>query len=462
MTNETTPPEETAATQDYIDAIKEAKASGRAVSINFGDLPKGVVAAAIQTELHNGLPREYVDAIGGAASSHKTISLDFGQVKPTEEPSNPMMDVAKQAGNAALGLFGAAPRQELFAPPAQPLQPTSGNPVMGGLQAAGQTLQNPLRVAPTLSQPGQIAGQKVEDAIGPSHPMLGKAAGLVTSTALDPLSYTTGPIGDTAGKALDSGAQWAGKEAATGLSSVSGVKVADIFKLFKNPGEIVTAGSSKDAGAAYGALKKVLGVGETEEKLIAKAGDRAPGVSRTVAEDLIQKAKSAELEKMGVQAEKGGYTAAQLDSVPLEQAANNLTLGEHIAARRAALKMAQDGKGSESALYAQNASALSKALEARQPEVLNAISTTAKAKTKEEFMRFFPRQKSNRGAADFFKAIGTLFSAGLTSPAATGAATLAAKGVYGVGKAALGNAVVKRGVPAVTVSTIRNFLQKRP
>lgn len=190
MANQEQPQE--VSTQDYLDAIQEAKDSGKAISINFGDLPKGVVAAAIQTKLHDGLPSDYVDAIGGAASKGKTISLDFGQIKPAQAPAETsMMDVAKQAGTAAMNEIGAAPRQQLFAPPAEPLQPTSGNPVMGALQAAGQTLQNPLRVSPTISQPGQLVGQKVEDAIGPNHPYLGKAAGMVTSALLDPQSYAT-------------------------------------------------------------------------------------------------------------------------------------------------------------------------------------------------------------------------------------------------------------------------------
>jgi hypothetical protein len=115
-----------------------------------------------------------------------------GAMPQDEQPqSSSMMDVAKQAGTQALNLFGAAPRQQLFAAPAEPLQPTSGNPVMGALQAAGQTLQNPVRISPTLSQPGQIAGQKAEDAIGPNHPILGKVANVATSMALDPQSYAT-------------------------------------------------------------------------------------------------------------------------------------------------------------------------------------------------------------------------------------------------------------------------------
>lgn len=100
---------------------------------------------------------------------------------PETPKTSSMGDVAKEAIRTAL----PQPNEAM-----QPLAPTSNNPIIGGAQAALQTLKDPTRISSTLSAPGQIAGQKVEQATAPSigqYPA--KAAGFATSVALDPQSY---------------------------------------------------------------------------------------------------------------------------------------------------------------------------------------------------------------------------------------------------------------------------------
>lgn len=160
-------------TQDYIDAIKEAKANGRSLSINYGDLPKGVVAAAVHTAMSEGLPTEYQDAIGEAASKGKTISLDFSQIKPQEDPK--FYEIEKQQGlpQGPMGLIKQAGHQ---------LMDAAMSPIPGSL------LTMPVHV---MQENAQQAGTEIAKRLiakGLNRPM-SRAAGFVSSAALDPTSY---------------------------------------------------------------------------------------------------------------------------------------------------------------------------------------------------------------------------------------------------------------------------------
>lgn len=77
----------------------------------------------------------------------------------------------------------------------QPLSPTSDNPVMGGAQAALQTLRDPTRISPTMSQPGEVAGNAVEDNVGGT---TGKVAGFATKVLLDPNTWSGMGLGENA------------------------------------------------------------------------------------------------------------------------------------------------------------------------------------------------------------------------------------------------------------------------
>src|ERR1041385_1221827 len=75
---------------------------------------------------------------------------------------------------------------------AQPLAPTSPNPVIGGAQAALQTLRDPTRISPTVCEPAKIVGQAVEK-FGTENmqdPLVGKVGGFLTRTTLDPNTWT--------------------------------------------------------------------------------------------------------------------------------------------------------------------------------------------------------------------------------------------------------------------------------
>jgi len=438
----------------------------------------------------------FLDDESGTVRLQTDSDIDaFLDDAPTAPPS-PMLGVARQAAGAALLPFN--PANEL-----QPIQPQGSNPLMMALDAAKQTLQNPLRISPTLSQPGQLAGEAVENRIGG---LPGKAAGLAAQVALDPQTYALGPAGDAVNAAAKNVAGVAGKEAAVLAQSLSGVKEHAIRELFKNPAKVLTAQTEKQSGQLYGALKKAAGITDLEEKLIAKAGDRTPGVARTVAEQL--QAKAAQAANLPVvsadyikQATKpaavfiGNQTFPGAAPMPLfniignhpsrnstvtldrikqegleiigrearatgqEPAGVGLTLGELIAARRAASKVAQHAKGSEKYLYAKDAAEYTRQLQERAPQILEAIKEVARSKTRGEFLRLVPRQKSNTGHGDFFKAGTALLTMGATSPLSVGLGTLAARGAYSATAGALGNPVAKRVLPGGALAAIRDFLQ---
>lgn len=94
--------------------------------------------------------------------------------------SNPMMDTAKA------GLSAALPSPSFN----QPIAPTSDNPAIGALQAAGQTLRDPTRIASTVGQPGEEVGNAIEK-FGQdiNAPITGKLGGFLTKTALNPLTW---------------------------------------------------------------------------------------------------------------------------------------------------------------------------------------------------------------------------------------------------------------------------------
>jgi hypothetical protein len=399
-----------------------------------------------ESDVPNPSEKDIMDAIGGYHQS----SADLHQ---QAAPSNSLVDVAKQAAGAALDTFGAAPRQSLMAPVAEPIQPTSGNPVMGALQAAGQTLQNPLRVSPTLSQPGQIAGQKAEDAIGPNHPILGKLANIATSAALDPQSYALGPAAEGLGKVADQAAGVVGEKVLAPAGELaSATKIRDIKRLFENPLEVLTA-DGKKAGAAMGDLEKnVFNVTEDETRLIAKAGDRTPGTARTVVEGLIQEGKD--------RAAAAGKDTANW--------ATELTPGELLAARRAASKMSTTAQGRDSYINYKDLKSIEDAFVAKGQEkameYLQAVRQSSMAKTRQAFLSLFPRNQNM--STNALRGVG-MVALGHVNPAAalamspitTGAATLAAKAAYGIGKA-VGRPVAQAGIPT-GLAAIRSFLSNK-
>lgn len=370
---------------DYQKAYQEAKDNG------YSD-------AEIAQHL-SGDEGKYKEAISSGYNDSEIIQHFTGTtLPPSAPPAVPTEGFGATMKNVAQSAISAAlPSPETFN---QPIRPTSGNPGVAALQAAMQTLKEPTRINSTIAATGGGLAQNAAKAAG-AGPGLQTVAKVSGEFLADPSTWIMGPwAAARTGKALEKGVEFAGKEAIAGMETLSGVNPKAIKDLFEHPLEIITAQSSKKTGTIYGALKRTFGITEAEEKLIAKAGDRTPGVARTVAEQLEPKVKAGEA-----------------------------TLGELIAARRAALKVSQNSAGSEKFLYGKDAQEYTKQLGERAKPILDAIKEVAKSKSKEDFLRLLPRKKTGSRGADYFKTIGTLLTAGATSPAAIGLYTLGAKGI---------------------------------
>lgn len=375
----------------------------------------------------------------------------FGSAPSTPTTSS-MGDVATQAVRTAL------PDTETFN---QPIQgQTSGGLMqtpMAAFNAAIQTLRNPTRISPTVSAPGQAAGQAVEGAIGPSHPIIGKVANMATSVALDPQSYT----GIPAEKLPEAAMSLAGKKVLAPLGEVlSATRVKDIARLFNNPREVLLAPSLKESGAMMGKVEKALNVTEDEMRLIEKAADRATGSSRSVVEGLIQKGK--DLAVADAQ-EKLGRTLQPNEVLDVSKDwAKHLTPGELIAGRRGASKLTTVAKGRGSSQATKDLNSFEDAFVDKAKEnaltYLKALKDQTNARTRDAFMNVIPRNKnmsSNalRGMAMVGEAFINPALAGLHAPIVTGAATLAAKGAY--------NAVASPVVARPALHAIRQYLTKQ-
>lgn len=438
------------------------------------------------------------------ALSEAEIDDVAGQLGPAKEtasatvpatPSGPSkMDMIKQAAGRVMGTITGPADQ--FAKPI-----TQGSPVER-LMAPMNGLVGPSRLSASISEPGRIAGQGVENAIGPNHPILGKLANLGTSMALDPQTYIGG---ESVAKGVTNGmtdaARWAGKEAAALGSAVSGVKLQNIKTLFDNPAEVISAISSKKAGAELSVAKQLAGVTRDEEFLISKAADRSIGGARTVGEELrpkldlvnlpdvknppLSQAKTGPVravfignqEAVGPYPAKGLYNifgdhplaggtvsleaikkegipvvGKSVAAVPVEA---KMSIGELVALKRAAGKLSGEGKGSEATLWAPVAKQATDQLEQKAKAVKDAIDLYAKSKTKESFMRLIPRGVN--GKPDFLRTIGALTSGLASSPAAIGLATLGTKAAV-TAAAPVAKAVTSRVPRAITSATIRQYL----
>ena len=91
---------------NYLDAIRKARDTGKSVSIEFKDLPFGIDAGSIRKELSNRLPSDYVQAINKSYVGSSGIRLDFSKI--TLEPTflEKTKKVAKEA-KEAVGEIGA-------------------------------------------------------------------------------------------------------------------------------------------------------------------------------------------------------------------------------------------------------------------------------------------------------------------------------------------------------------------
>ena len=140
------------------------------------------------------------------------------------KPGNLMDSVVTMAAQAAL------PSPQAMSPLAPQMADASlGSAAMGGLQAAGQTLRDFTRISPTVSQPGQIAGDAVANKVGG---MTGAVAGLGTSMLLDPQTYIGGAGGAKAATGALAGT-------ADSLANLVPKNASSMKQLFQNPSAIL-------------------------------------------------------------------------------------------------------------------------------------------------------------------------------------------------------------------------------
>lgn len=173
-----------------------------------------------------GLPPEEMDkAIAELSAPQKTSS------------ANPFLQAIQQGASAGLNIANAAPIQSAESVGAVarntllPLAPQGGNPLMMALDAAKQTIQNPMRAAQSLRQPSQVAGEAVANKIGG---LPGQAAGFVTEMVTDPAVLLSGGMaGAKALRLLTSGKRIGQAEKAAGIIT----KAADKYPTSGNVGE---------------------------------------------------------------------------------------------------------------------------------------------------------------------------------------------------------------------------------
>ncbi len=113
------------------------------------------------------------------------------KAKYSQPQETSTLDVAKQ------GLQAALPSPDSFNKPLSLAEDTSPmGAIKGGAQAALETLKDPTRMSMSVSQPGQVAGEKVSSSLQDSgvNPMVAKGAGFATGIALDPQTYMLGHL----------------------------------------------------------------------------------------------------------------------------------------------------------------------------------------------------------------------------------------------------------------------------
>lgn len=131
----------------------------------------------------NSLTPDELDTLNSDPEMLKAFKTKYLNPPIPSNNTNSMVGIAKSAISAAL------PSPSSF----NPISPEGPNPASMGISAALQTLRDPTRISPTLSQPGQVAaesqtGQAIEQAA--QNVGIPKAASkFAIQTALDPQSY---------------------------------------------------------------------------------------------------------------------------------------------------------------------------------------------------------------------------------------------------------------------------------
>lgn len=281
-------------------------------------------------------------------------------------------DVGKQALQAAM------PSPEAF----KPLTPTSPNPILGGAQAALQTLRDPTRISPTVSQPGQVAGEAVKKATGSG------VAGFVTSVLADPQTY----LGMGKGQ-IPEGMQ---KQLSKLGEVLTGVDKRSFQTLANQPEEVLKAAPSSVTGKIFGDMKAQAGVTPVEERALATDID----VSRKSYNKIMENVDK-------------GQTPSVADLLRVKIAGNKIVQSDPSASGQVARDIGNK---------------VNPLLEQIAPDVYNAQQANHMSQVKESFMNIFPQGKN---MMNYFRTISMLAGSAihgigaLESPVVAGAATLA-------------------------------------
>lgn len=158
------------------------------------------------------------------------------------------------------GIKAALPSSEALNPISPEVKSSSPwDVVKGAADAAFQTLRDPSRISPTLSQPAQAAGEKVDQELTDSgSPILGTLAGGATSLILDPQTYLLGGVANPKGLAKVGSAME--EMGAKGQNFAAGLRPQTIEAMTRsgqNPGDIgVMAGSKLAQDGIIGSTGK--------------------------------------------------------------------------------------------------------------------------------------------------------------------------------------------------------------
>lgn len=468
---------------DYQKAYSDARANG------YSDTEIAQHLSGDEAKYKEAISAGYSDAdiIGHFTGGAPTAAQPAAQPPATVPQGAPKFyELEKQQGT---------PRgpMELLKQAARQFKEGATSPMPGSL------LSTPLRaVSETANQLGADVARGASTP-GGLLPNIGtvpaRGAGFLTAMAADPVSYVgMGAGGKAAQAGYEAVANPMGRTMAKMAEGTSNVSVNNIIRLFKDPKAVLSALSTKEIGPELNASKHALGITPEEEFLIAKAGDRAPGTSRTVVDQLRDKMKAdfitqpidpktikptdkpvalyigrqdyepgnsvdmfniygdhpkasstvdkKMLDQLGipVMGTEAGRESAKLPPASVK----NLTSGELMALNRAAGRVAKEVKGSEKVLYGRLKEAAARELTERAPELVEQLKQYSLSKTKDSFSSVFPQNK--QGKTDYFRMAGGIGAgAGINplmalaaSPIGVGAGTLAAKAAHTVAKPVIG------------------------
>ena len=96
-------------TEDYLNAIREARAGGKSIDLDFASIPRDVDRDALASELADGLDEGYAEGISRSFKSGKGIALNFAEINPPKSFSESMgSEIGKRFRNTQANVEGAA------------------------------------------------------------------------------------------------------------------------------------------------------------------------------------------------------------------------------------------------------------------------------------------------------------------------------------------------------------------